>query len=82
MKLLEPDDYDAAIVGVVEFPWESSYGEGAIVYDLDKVRRITRRLIGGTYEDADEWIGFNMVGAFVGKGTPVFLRSARSLREA
>lgn len=77
VQLLEPDDYDAAIVGVAELPWCED--EAAVVYDLDKVRRVTRRLLGGSWEEADEWVSYNIVGAYVGKGTPIFLRSRRSL---
>ena len=66
--LLRFTGYDDCIIGVV-----SRINEGpAICYDYEKVvDKLTKEL--GSYEDAIEWISFNMAGAYVGKTTPYFL---------
>lgn len=62
------DGYDDAIIGVVE-----RIGLEVVCYDLDKVIEILMKQ-GMNEEDAWEWYQFNMVGAWVGEKTPVFLQ--------
>lgn len=42
------------------------------VYDMKKCREIYRSQ-GMTEDEADEWLSFNVIGAWVGEGTPLFL---------
>lgn len=62
------DGYDDAIIGVVE-----RIGLEVVCYDLDKVIEILMKQ-GMDEDDAWEWYQFNMVGAWVGEKTPVFLQ--------
>lgn len=63
-----PEIFDAAIVGIV-----TGYGqEPAVLYDLAVVRQ--GFVAAGMSEDeAEEWLEFNTLGAFVGPATPRFL---------
>lgn len=66
--LLEGPEFDAAIVGLAE-----RYGQPRIVcYDYDKVLQVLRQQ-GMSEEEAVEWWDFNIIGAWMGETTPVFL---------
>ena len=63
------DEFDECVVGSME-----RFGmEPVLAYDLDKVmEKLVRE--GMTREEAEEWWGVNMVGAWVGERTPGFVR--------
>jgi hypothetical protein len=65
--LMRMDGFDAAILGVVE-----RIGLQTVCYDLNKVISILMEQ-GMDEQDAWDWYEFNMVGAWVGEATPVFL---------
>lgn len=68
------DGYDAAIVGVV-----SMFGaELKVCYNQNKVISILMKN-GMTYEEAWEWFDFNIIGAFEGDKTPVFIELLNEL---
>ena len=70
------DGFDEAIIGISE-----RFGRDPIVaYDRDKCIEIIieRSAQNGltadeAYEEAAEYFGFNVIGAWVGEGTPEFL---------
>ena len=64
--LLKMDGYDAAIIGIVERP-----GLEAICYDYRKVIEILMSEM--SEDEAREYFSFNMIGAYMGEFTPVFL---------
>jgi len=64
--LLKADGFDEAIVGVVQ-----RMGLETICYDQDKVIEILMRDM--SEEEAWDYYQFNIVGAWVGEHTPVFL---------
>jgi len=71
--LLDPetqkmDGYDDCIVGIVE-----GFGSTRLLcYDRGKV--LERLMADGMdYEEAQEYYEFNMLGAFMGEGTPCFI---------
>jgi hypothetical protein len=64
--LLKMDGFDEAIVGVVQ-----RIGLQAICYDTHKVIEILMKDM--TEEEAWDYYSFNMLGAYVGESTPVFL---------
>jgi hypothetical protein len=64
--LLKLDGFDEAILGVVE-----RIGLQAICYDTYKVIEILMKDM--TEEEAWDYYNFNMLGAYVGESTPVFL---------
>lgn len=68
LLVMDPDYLDAAIIGVV-----SRINFDAVCYDSNKVIELLMEHDGMSYEDALEYMDFNMKGAWVGEHTPVFL---------
>ena len=67
---LEPAEFfDRFILGVAE----RCGMEPVLVYDLDAIREAYISEEGMTYEEADEHLSFNTLGAWLGDGTPLFL---------
>jgi hypothetical protein len=64
--LVTVDGFDEAIIGVVE-----RIGLLAVCYDRSKVLQILMRDM--NEDDAWEYYHYNIVGAYVGEATPVFL---------
>ena len=63
------DGFEDAIVGICE-----KFGAVPVVaYDMDKCVEILMERDGMGYEEAAEFFEFNVVAAYVGEGTPVFL---------
>tara|TARA_Y100000310_G_scaffold340521_1_gene436581 strand:- start:1167 stop:1442 length:276 start_codon:yes stop_codon:yes gene_type:complete len=60
--------YEEAIIGIADrFGMQSS-----VAYDYDKVIEILARDM--SYEEAVEYFDFNIIGAWVGETTPLFIR--------
>jgi hypothetical protein len=68
LLVMDPEYLDAAIVGVV-----TRIGLEAVCYDTDKVIRLLMGHDKMSYEEAVEYMEFNMKGAWMGETTPVFL---------
>jgi len=69
LELLKADGYDDAAIGV-------TFGAGhpeAIVYNRDLIMEILIVREGMTAEEAEEWIGYNIEGAYVGEHTPLIM---------
>ena len=66
-ELIYADGYDDAIIGV-----GGAFNQRAVVYDIAKVLEVLVAE-GATYEDAEEFFGFNISGAYVGEHTPIFV---------
>ena len=67
-EALFPDGFDLALVGVChQFGWPP-----VAAYDLDHCLQILVEQ-GMTREEAEEYWSFNMVGAWMGESTPVFI---------
>ena len=63
------DGLDEAILGYgQQFPKEP-----VLIYDYDKCVEVFMEQ-GMSYEDAIEWMEFNVVNAYYGDGTPIFMR--------
>lgn len=61
--------YDRFILGIAE-----RFGiEAVLIYDLDAIREAHIAEDAMTYEEADEHLSFNTLGAWLGEGTPIFL---------
>jgi len=68
-EALLADGFEDAIVGICE-----KFGAVPVVaYDREKCIEILMEQDGMGYEEASEFFEFNVVGAYVGEGTPVFL---------
>ena len=59
------DGYDSCIVGMV-------YPGGPIIYDLAEMVRLNMR-DGMSKTDAEEYVDFNMVSAYIGTNTPIYM---------
>ena len=68
--LLFADGFDDAIVGVA-----IGCDPSRVVYDAEKMAELLVEGDGVTYDDAWEWLEFNTFGAYVGKSTPIYIRS-------
>jgi hypothetical protein len=68
LLFMDPDRFDAAIVGYVE----GIGREDVVCYDKDKVLKILME-DGMTWEEAGEYYSFNILGAYMGEKTPMFL---------
>ena len=67
--ILLADGFDEAIIG-----YGQRVGEPQIaVYDAKKCIKILMERDGMTEEDAIDFFGFNVSGAWLGKGTPIFI---------
>ena len=67
--LMEPrDQYDSCLVGV-----GYRFHDGPLaVYDMDRVLSVLGEEM--SEGDAQEWFEHNTLGAWVGEGTPIFVR--------
>ena len=65
----EPD-YDEAIIGVME----KAGGESVIAYDTQIILSILERSM--PIEDAQEFFEYNILGAYMGDKTPVYITRA------
>jgi hypothetical protein len=63
------DGLDEALVGVARRCGQPTLA----VYDYEKCVEVFMSREGMSYEDAIEWMGFNVVGAWLGEGTPIWL---------
>ena len=69
VTMLKADGLDAAIIGI-----GSRCGQPDIfIYDYNKCCDIFMERDGMTREEAMEFMDFNVVGAWHGEGTPIFL---------
>jgi len=65
--LLFADGFDEAIMGVEE-------SAGVVAYDIDKIIEILSREM--TEDEAIEYFEFNILGAYMGEKTPVYIKKA------
>lgn len=67
--LLKADGFDHCIMGLGR-----QANQFSIVYDEDKVIETLMDRDGMSMDDAREYFEFNIAGAYVGGGTPTFVR--------
>jgi hypothetical protein len=65
--LLFADGFDKAIIGVEE-------RAGVVAYDIDKIIEILSRDM--TEDEAVEYFEFNILGAYVGEKTPIYIKKS------
>jgi hypothetical protein len=70
--VLLADGFEDALLGIGR-----QFNLDIAVYDYDKCVEILMARDGMEYEEAVEFMEFNVVGAYVGKTTPVFLETGR-----
>ena len=67
--MLKWDGFDNAIVGV----GERNNTDSMIVYDYNKMVKILVTRDDMSYEEAEEYIDYNIVGAWIGDTTPIIV---------
>jgi hypothetical protein len=66
------DDLDEAIIGPASI-WTNKTQVEVLVYNAEVIRNILMSRDGMTFEDAREFIEFNIEGAYIGPDTPVLV---------
>ena len=68
-EALKADGFDDAILGIA-----SRCGQNDLIaYDVNKIISILMERDGMDYEEAQEFFEFNIVGAYMGENTPIFI---------
>ena len=67
--VLLADGFGDALIGI-----GTQFNRQLAVYDWDKCVAILQVHSGMSYDEAVEYMDFNVTGAFVGENTPVFVR--------
>ena len=71
LLMLDPSYFDKAIVGVV-----TNVKTQAVCYDVNKIIKILMKEDKMTEEEAREYFEFNILGAWVGEYTPMYLEKS------
>lgn len=66
-QTLSADGFEDAIIGI-----DTSNEVFRIIYDKQKMADILQERDGMTTEDAWEYLEYNVFGAYVGEGTPIY----------
>lgn len=72
---LTADGFDDAIIGIVD----GACRPVVVCYDYEKCVKVLMKNSKMSEEEAEEYLSFNTVGAYVGKFTPLFLHRWRRL---
>jgi hypothetical protein len=75
-EVLKADGFDDAIIGLAE-GWFGNSHHCVVCYDYQKCLEILESQ-GLSVEDAEEWLSFNTLGAYVGQFTPIFIYNWRA----
>ncbi len=67
--MLKADGLDAALIGIAS----PAGRQEVLVYDYDKCVDIFKRNNDWSHDEAVEWMEFNVVSAYVGESTPIFV---------
>ena len=70
-ELLKINGFDDAIIGVEESV------EQKLIYDIDKIAGILITRDQMSYEDAYDYISYNITSAYVGKKTPILVKTGK-----
>jgi len=74
--MLKADGFDDAIIG-----YGTQFNVDVVIYDFEKYVQILIKDYEMTDDEAREFMEHNVTGAWVGSGTPVFLRSTELTEE-
>jgi len=70
LLVLDPNYFDEAIIGVIH-----DFDRTAVCYNESKVIEILMKEDGMDYDDAVEYYQFNILGAWLGEHTPMYLEA-------
>lgn len=63
---LKVDGFDKAIIG-------EEYSSGRLVYSAERMIKILMNRDGMSFEEALEFMEYNIIGAYVGEMTPIYI---------
>jgi hypothetical protein len=66
------DGYDNAIVGIADV-CDKSGTRTVVAYDKQKILKILQERDGMELEEAAEFFDYNVLGSYVGEGTPIYI---------
>lgn len=73
--MITVDGFDDAIIGIA-----SRYGNpDVLAYDVHQILQILMNRDGMDWDDANEWLDFNIAQAYMGNTTPVFIERLEKL---
>jgi hypothetical protein len=75
-ETLVADGFDEAIIGIGR-----QFNKNLVIYDEDKCIQILMERDGMTDEEAIEFFEFNVVGAYVGEYTPIYVRLGTTFQD-
>ena len=78
-KTLKADGFDDCVIGIGS---RIDNNVPIMVYDYDKCAKLLAERDGMTLDEAYEFMDFNVVGAWHGEGTPMFIHRVDSMAEA
>lgn len=75
--MLKIDGFDNALIGIATV-WQRAEGGGGrridtLIYDGDAIVSILMHESGLSLDEAEEYISFNIEGAYVGEATPILV---------
>lgn len=70
-ELLQADGFEDALLGL----GRKKGSEDSLVYSYEKCVDVLIEKQGMSYEDAIEWMEYNVVDAYVGPTTPIFVHT-------
>ena len=65
--LLKADGFDEAVIGI-------EINTSRLVYDICKMRELLIKNDGMSSDDAMEYLDFNVLGAYMGEKTPIYVQ--------
>jgi len=74
-QLLKIDGFDGAIIGAC-MTWHGNMLVERVIYSGEKILKELMTRDKMSQEEAEEFITFNMVGAYVGEATPIVMWNA------
>ena len=63
---LKVNGFDKAIIG-------EEYFSGRLVYSVERMMKVLMNRDGMSFEEALEFIEYNIIGAYLGKMTPIYI---------
>lgn len=73
--MLKIDGFDSALVGIASVWKDGGERVDTLIYDGEKIVTILCEQSGMSYDEALEYISFNIEGAYVGENTPIIVWS-------
>ena len=70
LLLLDPEYFDEAILGVIH-----DFNRTAVCYSESKIIELLMKEDGMDYDEAIEYYQFNILGAWMGEDTPMYLEA-------